>query len=111
MKNIKPNGGNMTPDENDVLSEIKTDEPLDFPTEMELFWESILTAKEALEDALSLLMLHEGCAYDAEEHLANSAISDRPGEIRVNTDHFMNLSGGVRNAMLDIKEVEGERRI
>ena len=85
----------MTPEENDVLSETKTDDML--PTDMELFWESILMAKEALEDAVG--------------HLMASTVSDRPGEINSNTEHFMNIYAGVRKALRELNDVWGEKRI
>ena len=85
----------MAPEENDVLSETKTDDML--PTEMELFWKSILTAKEALEDAVN--------------HLRESASSDRPGEITNNTEHFSTIRSSTQYALRELKEVEGERRI
>ena len=85
----------MTPDEKDFIDETKTDDML--PTEMELFWKSILTAKEALEDAVN--------------HLRESASSDRFGEIIENTEHFRNIKAGIQYALRELKEVEGERRI
>jgi len=89
----------MNPEDyQDVKDEIKIDEPDEsiFPTDMELFWESILMAKEALEDAVG--------------HLRESASSDRPGEIKSDTEHFMNIKAGIQYAMRELKEVEGERR-
>ena len=83
----------------DVDDEITKDEPEEsiLPTDMELFWESILMAKEALEDAVG--------------HLMASSASDRPGEITNNTEQFRNIKAGIQYVMRELKEVEGERRI
>jgi len=88
----------MTPEEKDYRDEITIDESEEsiLPTDMELFWKSILMAKEALEDAV--------------DHLRESASSDRPGEIKSDTEHFMNIKAGIQYAMRELKEVEGERR-
>ena len=95
-------GGNMDDylgDFKDVDDEITKDEPEEsiLPTDMELFWESILTAKEALEDAVVYLMA--------------SSASDRPGEIKSDTEHFMNISAGVAKALRELNDVWGEKRI
>ena len=89
----------MTPEEKDYRDEITIDEPEEsiLPTDMELFWESILTAKEALEDAVV--------------HLVASADSDRPGEINLNTEHFTNICAGVVKALRELNDVWGEKRI
>ena len=90
----------MNPEDyQDVKDEIKIDEPDEsiFPTDMELFWKSIFMAKEALEDAVG--------------HLRESASSDRPGEIKSDTEHFMNISAGVVKASRELNDVWGEKRI
>ena len=87
---------NYLGDFKDVADEIKVDEPL-LKTYMDDFWDAVLFARESLEDAINALM--------------DSASENRPGEIRVNTEHFMELSSGVRNALREIKELEGERRV
>ena len=89
----------MTPEEKDYRDEITIDEQDEsiLPTDMELFWESILMAKEALEDAVG--------------HLRESASSDRPGEIKSDTEHFMNIYAGVAKALRELNDVWGEKRI
>jgi len=89
----------MTPEEKDYRDEITIDEQDEsiLPTDVELFWESILTAKEALEDAVG--------------HLMASSASDRPGEINSDTEHFMNIYAGVAKALRELNDVWGEKRI
>ena len=82
----------------DIEAEMAKDEPkevIDCPTDIEAFWDSIETAIKVLGDA--------------EQHLARSAFSERPGEIGV-TENFMNIKCGVEKVLYELKDVEDNKR-